>query len=778
VFWAAWRLLPRRFSVKAAGGRKAGTGVQSSSSSFNTNKANEQPGYLMKYPHGSDDDEPLVTVTVSGSPDSSGYRIKAQAGVVSSPARWIAPGEAVQIDDISLSEGYFYLGEVRRSSPDSIDACVVDTRASVSRYAANPAAGLGSEALSYGALSGEQRRTYLEWLAGDRRKSDISTGYLFLYLYGLERRVLMDGAVGKVSAAEYAGLASELRRLLNVDADYVWQKHVRSLLDMISLTTSRTGKVYEQTPPGGTATGYQVPLSVRVAFGQAALDKAPVPAGWALAWAKLDPIMARRTAVTRCPGEFDRVFVRKYRERFKEGMLVPPNRTQLIVKPEPAFRALQHLPVPGNLVGLPDISAANGPRNRLQLLMNEAALALDSYSRYLGRNPDAHGRLDATLMLPVELWPDALRHEIASLALEVASGTVVTTFGEILARFNSTGSLTRDKVASFSTALQQAGVALEPDVRLGARTPKPGDALALFYAYAPSDEAASPVDDACNAANLMVDLGASVAKAGGAASDIEVALIEREIDAWSHLPLQQRIRLKARNRVQLAQPASSAGLKKKLQLLPIEIKQAIAAFLVRIANADGVVSRDAVKLLEKIYRLLELDPLRLYSDLHQNVSTDAALTRIAGSVNASAAQAAPAATGLTLDASRIAALQQETARVSAILAGVFVEEMPVVQQPHAARAEHVSAQPDIAPQKAQTALLGLDDVHSTFLRLLVSRPVWTRAELADAALDLELMLDGAIEQVNEASLDHWDEPLTDGDDPVEINQDLAQRLAA
>jgi hypothetical protein len=61
---------------------------------------------------------------------------------------------------------------------------------------------------------------------------------------------------------------------------------------------------------------------------------------------------------------------------------------------------------------------------------------------------------------------------------------------------------------------------------------------------------------------------------------------------------------------------------------------------------------------------------------------------------------------------------------------------------------------------------------------LISRPAWTRAELSDAASNLDLMLDGAIEQVNEASLDHWDEPLTDGDDPVEINQDLAQRLAA
>ena len=80
-------------------------------------------------------------------------------------------------------------------------------------------------------------------------------------------------------------------------------------------------------------------------------------------------------------------------------------------------------------------------------------------------------------------------------------------------------------------------------------------------------------------------------------------------------------------------------------------------------------------------------------------------------------------------------------------------------------------------QPGSASLLGLDEAHSTFLRLLLSRPSWTRSELSDAASDLELMVDGAMEQVNEAALDHWDEPLTDGDDPVEINQEFAQRLA-
>ncbi|MGF6759081.1 TerB N-terminal domain-containing protein [Paraburkholderia sp. GAS42] len=739
----------------------------------------------MTNPSGSHGDEPLVTVSVSDSAAPDGYRINTPARAATSSTRWVMPGETVEVADVSIDRGFFYVGDFRRARPGPVDACVLDMEAHVAQSGADPAAEVGFVSLNYATLSGEQRRTYLEWLGSDRRKSPINTGYLFLHLYGFERRVLIDGAAGKVSEAEYGEMVRELQRMLNLDADYTWQRHVRNLLEIIGLMTSRTGKVYEQTAPNGSATGYQVPLNVRVAFGQAAVDNHPVPAGWALAWVKLDPMMIRRTAVTRCANEFDRIFVRKYRERFHEGMLVPVNRTRLNVLPQPAFKALQNVPLPGFLLGLPDVAAVTGPRNRLQLLMNESADALGAYSRYLGRNPDAQGSLEATLMLPPDLWPDSTHQEIGALAGEVAGGTVVTRFGALLGRFKVMGNLTRDKLASFFAALSQSGVAVEPDVRLGARTPKADDALALFVAPATTDVVKA--DDAYLVATLMVDLAAAVAKADGSASDAEIALIEREIDAWSHLAPLQQTRLKARNLVQLAQTASSAGLKKKLEPLPAEVKQAIACFLVQTANADGTVSREEVKLLEKIYRMLDLDPQRLYIDLHQGASAapgtvgasgTSGVTKPARASKGVARGASSADRGFVLDAARIAALQHETARVSAILADVFVEEQPSASDVAILATEPEEPDEPEEIEASPTALLGLDDAHSTFLRLLVSRPTWTRAELADAAADLELMLDGAIEQVNEASLDHWDEPLTDGDDPVEINQDLAQRLAA
>ena len=751
---------------------------------------------------GSYDDEPLVSMNMAGA-TADAYRIGSAPGgarpAARSSARWVAAGETVDFHGESISGGFFYTGDVLRSHADSIEACVLDARFDVARDGADPAAGLGGVALSYAGFTPEQRRTYLDWLASDRKKSDINTGYLFFYLYGLERRVLVDGAAGKVSVDEFNAIARELRRLINLDANYGWQKHVRGLIDALSLMASRHTRMYLQSAPDGLATGYQVPLNVRVAFGQAALDQHPLPADWALAWVKLDPMMVRRTAVARCPEEFDRVFMRQYRDRFGDGMMLPANRTKLDASPQPSFRALKNMPVPGFLVGLPDIAAVNGTRNKLQLLMHESAAALDAYSRYLGRYPEAQGTLEATLTLPPALWPQATHDAIDSLAAEIASETAVSTFGALLERFKSGGKMTRDKAVIFTTALAEAGIAVEPDVRLGARTPKPTDAIALFAAAPGANPLA--IDEAYDVATIIVDLAATVARADGDATQRETAVIEWQIDQWPHLSDAQRARLKARNLAQLAQPTASAGLKKKLEPLTPDVKATIASFLVHTASADGVVSRDEVRLLEKVYRMLGIDPQRLYTDLHQHasgapVASTGAKRAAKKHVGEPGEQRAVAPKHeFVLDATRIAALKEETARVSSMLADVFVEEAhgavkdsyveseaaptPAVEEQDMLATEPVPEAHEAPPaSEATEPLLGLDDAHSSFLRLLVTRATWTRAELADAASHLELMLDGAIEQVNEASLDRWDEPLTDGDDPVEINQEVAQRLAA
>ena len=120
---------------------------------------------------------------------------------------------------------------------------------------------------------------------------------------------------------------------------------------------------------------------------------------------------------------------------------------------------------------------------------------------------------------------------------------------------------------------------------------------------------------------------------------------------------------------------------------------------------------------------------------------------------------------------RIAALQKDTEAVSALLSGIFKEESPP---------EPVFAEPepegDVEP--TPPGLIGLDEAHSALARLLLSRPEWTKDELGDAAADLDLMLDGALEQINEAAFDAFDEPLFEGEDPISVNTKLLEKIEA
>ena len=82
------------------------------------------------------------------------------------------------------------------------------------------------------------------------------------------------------------------------------------------------------------------------------------------------------------------------------------------------------------------------------------------------------------------------------------------------------------------------------------------------------------------------------------------------------------------------------------------------------------------------------------------------------------------------------------------------------------------------PITAIDCLFGLDVSHSAFLRQVALRLLWTRAELLAIATQCDLMLDGALEYINEVALDTWDEPLFDGDDPIHINPDLIEKFFA
>lgn len=705
----------------------------------------------------------FATVTVSGVHRSEEYRIPTPPAGVQAKARWIPPGETVTVAGITLPGGMIYVGSSLKSGYYDVDPALINPNLKVSTADVDISLALTDYWPSYSSISPDARKGYLQWLSSGRKAPNANIGYVFLFFYGLERRVLLEAPTEPVAKADIPAIAAEVQRLLNIyGSNYSFRNYASQFLSYIALD-GVSEKAYLRSPPVITEYSFVLPLSLRVGLGQLAVDQKPVPADWAVAWALADPNISRRTAVTRCADLFASLFKQKYAEVHGEGFILKVNRTKLKVGYTPASAGLRSFDFTRTIGDLPDVSAVKTPVAKLQELVNECTTALDPYSRYIGRHPDKAQALEGLLQLPAELWPAPVRAELDDLKNRVGDGMILMSFGELSGRLKSAGGLTRDKVLGLARALESLHLGLEPDVLAGAKTPKAEDKIALFATH--PEDGAVRAGPAYSAAAVTLDLACVAALADGEASAHELLHITKQVDSWAHLSEAHRKRLKAHLRLGIDQPTTLASLKKKLEPLPADAKRSIVRFLAHLTQADGKVTPEEVKFLERVYKMLGIEAQQVYSDLHVQAATGASVA--APAIGASVAPAEPS--GFTLDVERIAQLQKETEAVSALLANVFAEEAPTeAAVDEATLAEEV---PKMAP-----GVLGLDHDHSAFLRQLIARHAWSRDELADMAADMELMLDGALEHINETMLDSFEAPLAEGDDPVEINQELLEKL--
>jgi uncharacterized tellurite resistance protein B-like protein len=417
------------------------------------------------------------------------------------------------------------------------------------------------------------------------------------------------------------------------------------------------------------------------------------------------------------------------------------------------------------------VTAVIAPVKKLEAIVEECSEALAPYSRFLGKEPSGAGTSDGNLLLPRILWPANARSALELLDHRVGDGLRVMPLGELSTALGGEGNLTRNKARALAHALQEVRIGMEPDILAGARTPKADDKIILFRSD--PEDASLRESSVYRAASVSLDFACSVAMADGKPHPNELQLLMKQIEGWAHLSNAQRKRLRARLRMAIDAPPTLASLRAKLDEIPADGRRAIAHLMATLAHADGVVTPDEVKLLEKIYKVLGLDSKAVYSDLHVQAMEPSPTGEAPSTVpnaKATVEKEVTATEGFSLDMERIAELQRETAHVSELLSKVFTEETPVSQD--------IQEERDEASSIIEPGPLGLDPEHSVFLRLIMTRDSWPRQELADAAADMELMLDGAIERINDAAFEHFDAPLLEGDDPIEVSRDVVDKVTA
>ena len=618
---------------------------------------------------------------------------------------------------------------------------------------------------NYSAIDARSRATYLDWLSGGRSDTRYNVGYVFLYFYGLERRVFVD----KTEAQERAGIIAEVRRLLEVYGDnHSIRRYLGAFLDTTSLLDSS-----DDPQPVFEHDGYEMPANVLLALGSMAARDVPLTADWLLSWFICSPETKLRTPAKRAFAEFKAYFRHLFDKEYPDGLKIRTPKRRL---------KLQYHAASGNfatdlkeyLGDTPDVSSLSAPLRIAERIADTSADDLDKYSRYLGRNPDGQGTIEAHALLPEALWslfPCPEKEELQTWATEQIEAGGLVPVEDVVERLEGArpDKIGKRQLIGVADALARLGVGMAPDPRFALRKPQFGEPVVLFHL--PKDiRAIESPGEAYRSAILNLAVATLIAHADGQIDRAEREHMVGQIDANRSLTDAERARLHANLSWMIAVPPDIGMLRTRLRNTPEELRSALGRLAVVAAGADGAIEPEEIRVIERLYAVLGLGRERVYSDLHALTSASEPVTVRPADQGArefavpSPPREAPA-DAVTLDAARVSAVMADTARVSQVLGDIFTDGDDEDEE-----------SVDESATEADDEFGGLDAPHRAVVSVLITRRQWTEDEVAALTDEHQLMAAGALETINEWSFSKYDDSLIEEYNGYEINGDVAQQL--
>jgi uncharacterized tellurite resistance protein B-like protein len=711
-----------------------------------------------------------VRVTVSYGASSSANSRELSGPPADPDKLWVPAGREVTIKGIHIPGGMIYVGKNLRpgSAYRQVEPALIDPDKSVDSSHLD----IGGSSLTYwptyADLSPGARAAYLTWLSQGRRTPGTNIGYVFLFFYGLERRLLIDSNTSAIARGEAGSIIGEAEQLLyeygtngsfsGYAAGFLEYARAKFLPDSISFDPAKLSRTW------------YFPLSLKLALARFAETANPLTSELALAWVRCDPQRWLRTPAHRCREEFNALFASRYHAKFGEGVVLKSNKSKIRIEYRPASGGLIGLPFAEDL-DKPDITALTSPLKSLHDIADSCVDDLQAYSRLIGRRPeDAHALL-AVALLPDEILATSSSEKVAELKLilehrSTAIDPCIFKMYELLPLFEIEGKemLKKAEAVSVAQLLGRLGYAIIPDVRFDEGRVDAQSSV-LVYRCAPIVQSASGKEYDVSLMLLKIAFAVS-------ASDNQVPLpveklLESQIEKMLDLSEFERERLRKYLLWLHLSPPELSQMKRKMNELPEARKNEIADFALRIANADGIINPEEVNILKRIYVLMGLDPEQVFSDIHRIQTSAQEELPTVSTQPKTIGYRIPVRRGaktkegsVTLDERLIERTLQDTAAVQSILAEVFAE--PECPQP--------------AMQAEQIGLMGLDSSHSSLLQELLARPDWAVPEFESLCAKHGILPGGAIETINTKSYDSFNEPLIEEGDTIGINIIIAKEL--
>ncbi|GEM_PF-4210211 len=290
---------------------------------------------------------------------------------------WVPRDRAIRIQGIEIRGGLFYFHQgAFEHEASCVGRTTIESDLAIKRPPENYQNYYWGYDLSYRHMSERDRWTYLHWLAGDRCPEDLDIDLLWVYIYGLEQRLLIDAKKMTLEREEIGQLWGELNRLekwvsktkgpkLTALLSYVW---------MLYYPHEKPKKAYQNTSFSQCFFRFRLALKIK--------RKECVPPTMALEWLKYFSNFNFRKI--RCAkSEFGRLFKRRYTGAFGEGLVVDEEGPKLRI----CFRPLnnEHVLYRGVIFDLSDPSKNRSLIRKLLKIANACYSELSDYETILRR---------------------------------------------------------------------------------------------------------------------------------------------------------------------------------------------------------------------------------------------------------------------------------------------------------------------------------------------------------------------------------------------------------
>lgn len=638
---------------------------------------------------------------------------------------------------------------------------------------------------SYRAASPAQRAVYQTWLIGKRQDPGVAIGYVFIFFYGLERRILCDHR-------DHAAIGTELIRLLSIygEQSHSFRRYATRFLWHVVRLGMDDGTVQHKVLPHamrlpGRWDDDTLALCLSVLYDL----EMPVPTSLALRLAESDHRTTNSVVVRRNREVFERLFKQRYEEAHSDGLMLKASKRPTRVRHQPASAALAQDPDIQLEDEIPNCPAITSQFKPLVRIWDACIEELRGYDKVKRQSDSESLSAEMYEQLPEELregdhpdfdnwWKIKEDHTDESGRSVVPISALAEAKG-----IEPRPKLTLTQAKQILASAEAMGFGIEPDARITRRPYRWEEPVCLFISQ--HDERPS---GRYLAATTLLRLGMVVAEADGVIQEEELAHITDHLEQQLDLSDPESERLEQLKYLLTQEGARYELLTKGLiDSLSKAQRTAVGGYLVNVAAADGVVTEAEHKALKKVYRRLGLDENQLYELVYETAPEDGPVEVQAERLGREGEPIPPHRDeGLTINRDRLRDIQQQTAEVASILTNAMaVEDENEAEQTKTINPPDFSEQPDkptsgvqfrpahnnapgVAtvrpdPDEDEASEVDLDERLRPFLDAIIAREQWSKEELRAIADQHNLMLAGAIDGVNEWAEERFGDRLIEED---------------